>query len=292
MEENKKLRTVIYCRVSSDKEEQLSSLTTQESLYRYYINNSNNLKLVAVVRECKSGLKTNRQGFGRIEQMAENGEIDLVLVKSISRLSRNTEEILRICKKFLDLNVDIFFEMENIHLKDTSEQKYDNLSTEEVLKTYAYSAQDYSQTISRHVRWGIKRSFESENSGYQNRICYGYKKLQEKIVIDDEQAKTVKEIFSLYASGASLGQIIKTLEEKGIPSPSGKPKWSKPVIKHILSNEKYIGNTVLGKSRTTDYLSGTRKINKGESNLYIHADTHPPIIDTELFEKVQHRQNA
>ena len=149
-------------------------------------------------------------------------------------------------------------------------------------------AQAESEARSENIKWGIRRGFESGTSKFYNRKCYGYcHDLEGNIIINEQEAAVVKNIFNLYLSGYSVLAIIRELKKQGLKSPTSKESWSKRTIDTILSNEKYIGNTIVGKTFTTDYTKNKRRINKGEQHKYQAYSTHPPLIPICQFEQVQ-----
>lgn len=141
--------------------------------------------------------------------------------------------------------------------------------------------------MSRNIKWGIKRGFESGTSGYADFECFGYKRGDDgRLTIDEPDAKIVRRLFKMRASGKSLGAISDWLYEQGIPSPTGKSRWSRETISKLLKNEKYLGNILLQKTYVKDLFSGKQVKNAGEKNQYLYQEHHPAIISRELFEKV------
>ena len=207
-------------------------------------------------------------------------KIDLIIIKSVSRFGRNTVDTLDVINKLRSLLVDVYFEVENINISETS-------------KTFLLSileavAQADSESRSQNIRWGIQRGFENGNSKFYNRKCYGYINASDgNIVIDEDQSKVVQKIYELYLNGYSILAIIRYLKEECIRSPRGKDHWAKRTIDTMLSNEKYTGNVVVGKTYGLEYPNNNRKINKGEFQKYLAIDCHFPIISQELFDKVQ-----
>lgn len=125
-------------------------------------------------------------------------------------------------------------------------------------------SQEESLQKSQNIRWGIKRSFENEDSKYRNRICFGYRHDQDgKLIIDEAQAEIVKHIFNLYLNSCSLRQISKELEYQGVRSPRGYHRWGPETLNKILSNEKYTGNVLLQKTIVENYLIGKQQKNLG-----------------------------
>lgn len=193
-------------------------------------------------------------------------------------------DILAVIHKLQLLNVDVFFQVENIRTSETS-------------KTFLLSileavAQAESKARSQNIKWGIRRGFESGTSKFYNRKCYGYyHDLEGNIIINEQESIVVKKIFNLYLSGYSVLAIIRELKKQGIKSPTGKERWPKRTIDTILSNEKYIGNVIVGKTYTTDFLKNERHINKGEQYKYEAPYTCLPLVSKEQFKQVQEEKS-
>lgn len=163
------LRVAAYCRVSSSKEKQRFSLDAQISYYKRLIDDNPQWIFSGVYADQASGRSNQKmKQFQKLLDACRNGEIDLILVKSISRLGRNTLELLIAFRELRERNIDVYFELENIHLKD---QK-----SELLLTVYASMAQEQSESNSYSIRWGIRKGFMDGSSRFISRPCYGYKK--------------------------------------------------------------------------------------------------------------------
>jgi site-specific DNA recombinase len=276
-----KVKVAIYCRVSTAHADQIESLKNQIHQYKQMVKRHIDWELVDVYADIKSGKNTtDRVEFQRMLSDCYDHKIDLIITKSVSRFGRNTVDILDVINKLRSLLVDVYFEVENINTSETS-------------KTFLLSileavAQADSESKSQNIRWGIRRGFERGNSKFYNRKCYGYINASDgNIVIDEYQSKVVQKIYELYLNGYSILAIIRYLEEECIKSPTGKNHWSKRTIDTMLSNEKYTGNVLVGKTYGLEYPNNKRIINKGEFQKYLAMDCHFPIISQELFDKVQ-----
>lgn len=278
---SKKFRVAIYCRVSTLHKDQLNSLSNQISYYNNLVSCHPNWELVDIYSDTKSGKNTSgRKEFKRMLEDCENHKIDLIITKSISRFGRNTTEILEILNNLNSLRVDVFFENEDLHSKDAS-----NMFLITVLESFA---QAESEARSHNIKWGIKRKSESGISKLFNRKCFGYGHDNEgNLVLIDDEALTVNLIFDLYLSGYSILGIKYELEANGVKSPTGRDHWSKRTIELILTNEKYTGNVLLGKTYCEDFKSNKRCINNDEREKYYSTSNHAPIISTDKFELVQ-----
>lgn len=274
----KKKRVAAYCRVSTDSDEQELSFDTQVEYYKNYIRNHPDYTLIDVYAdEGITGTSTSkREGFNRMMQDAVNGKIDLILTKSITRFARNTVDALNNLRILKERNIEVYFELENIHSIEGSEMLITILSS---------LAQESSQEKSDSVKWGYRRQFEKGKVYAAN--LYGYKSNHGELIIIEEEAKVVREIFSMYLQGKSDNEIAKILTERGIVTRSGKKKWNSSTIRSMLSNEKYTGNSKNGKTYNVDFLHPKRLQNKGQAPMYLVENSHPAIITQEIFDHVQ-----
>ena len=277
--EEKHLCVAAYCRVSTDREEQDSSIELQELRYRQMIEENPNWENAGVFSERATGLNLQeRSAFQAMMHQCREEKITLILTKSISRFGRNTLDILRVLQELRELNVDVFFEKEDLWLHERDLQI--------VLTAYCAFAQAESEDMSRNIRWGIKRSFQSGTSGYADFVCFGYKRGDEgRLAIDEPDAKIVRRIFEMRADGSSLGTISDWLYENKIPSPAGKDRWSRETISKLLKNEKYTGDVMLQKTFVKDLFSGKQIKNDGELERYLIQEHHPAIVNRELFDR-------
>ncbi|MDD5936984.1 MAG: recombinase family protein, partial [Clostridiales bacterium] len=163
-----------------------------------------------------------------------------MFVKSVSRLSRNTADLIATINKLHALGIAILFDKENIMSTDTKMRF--------LLEINGVFAQSESQAISENIKLGLKHLKKDGRSGLYRRKCLGYKHNEYgELVINEEEAAIVRNIFSWYLEGYSVNKIIKELSSTGVKSPKGSDKWPKRTIQNMLVNEKYIGNVLLGK---------------------------------------------
>jgi len=275
------LRVAAYCRVSTDHEEQLGSLSYQQKYYQELVEATGGWLMVGIFADCASGRNiTMRPQFCQMLDDCRSGLIDLIITKSISRFGRNTLDVLQICKELKALDVDVIFEIEKLRL---SEQHSDLLLT-----ILAALHQNESEDKSRNIRWGIQRSFESPDSKYHNRVCYGYRQDKSgRLVIDEKSAEIVREIFRSYLEGNSIRKLICEFSCRNILSPMGHAQWSVECIRKILSNEKYTGNILLGKTYISNFINSKKLRNDGQVNKFLVTDCHPAIISQVQFDQVQ-----
>ena len=278
----RKKRVCAYARVSTDTEDQINSYNAQISEYTSQIKENNDWEFVNMYAdEGISGTSTKKRvNFLRMIDDAKAGKIDLILVKSLSRFARNTVDCLSIIQELRTINVEVFFEKENI---SSSDSKVDFMMT-----IFSSIAQEEARNISENVKWGIRKRYKDGNIRINTSRFLGYDKDEKgKIVINSEEAKIVKMIFNLYLSGMSYREISTHLVENKIKNGRNEIIWHPANIMHILKNEKYCGDVLLQKRVTLDYLTHKSVINKGQAPQYYIENNHEPIISRELFQVVQ-----
>ncbi|HFI0594597.1 TPA: recombinase family protein [Streptococcus suis] len=278
----KKRRVAGYARVSTDHEDQATSYESQMRYYSEYINGRDDWEFVKMYSdEGISGTNTKlRTGFKSMVEDALDGKIDLIITKSVSRFARNTVDSLTTVRQLKEVGVEIYFEKENIWTLD---------SKGELLITIMSSlAQEESRSISENVTWGLRKQFAEGKVHFPYTNVLGFKAGEDgAIVVDQDEAKTVRYIFQQALIGKSPYHIAKDLSEQGIPSPSGKSHWNATTIKRMLRNEKYKGDALLQKTYTIDFLTKKKNINRGELPQYYVENNHEAIVDRETFDAVQ-----
>lgn len=280
--EKKKRRTAAYARVSTDSEEQLTSYTAQVDYYTNYIRGRDDWEFVGVYTdEGITGTNTkHREGFKRMVADALVGKIDLIVTKSVSRFARNTVDSLTTVRQLKKKGVEIYFEKENIWTLD---------SKGELLITIISSlAQEESRSISDNCTWGQRKRFADGKVTVPFNRFLGYDRGPDgNLVVNPEEAVTIRRIYSMFLQGMSPYGIATKLTADGIKSPGGKEKWNAGAVHSILTNEKYKGDALLQKSYTVDFLTKKKKINEGEIPQYYVEGNHEAIISPEVFEQVQ-----
>ncbi len=228
-----------------------------------------------------SGTSTKkREQFNKMIEDCKAGNIDLIVTKSISRFARNTLDCLQYVRLLKDLGVEIYFEKEGIWTLDSK--------GEVLLSILSSLAQDESRSISENSTWGIRRRFEQGKLQINHVKFLGYDKDKDgNLVINPKQAKVVRRIFKEFLDGKGANRIARDLELGGVPNWNGKAKWYEGSIRKMLSNEKYKGDALLQKTYTLDFLSKKRAENTGQVPQYFVEDSHPAIIDKEVWEAVQ-----
>ncbi len=208
------------------------------------------------------------------------GNIDMVITKSISRFARNTPDCLKYIRQLKEKNIPVYFEKENINSMDSK--------GEVMLTIMASLAQQESQSLSQNVKLGLQYRYQQGEIQVNCNRFLGYAKNEKKkLVIVPEEAEIVKRIYREYLEGASMIKIKRGLEADGILNGAGHEKWHTSNINQILRNEKYIGDALLQKTYTTDFLTKTRVKNHGIVPQYYVENSHEPIIPRDLYMQVQ-----
>jgi site-specific DNA recombinase len=278
--ENKKLRVAAYCRVSTSGPEQLRSLEIQISVYKKTIKSNPNWFFAGVYYDIESGLRrSGRKSLDKLLKKAAKGRIDYIITKSISRVSRDTLEVLKITRFLRERGINMHFENEKL---DSI-----NVDKEFEITLRGMLAQDESRNTSENIQWGFQRKFEKGDILTKYKNFMGYTCVDGEIVIVPEQAEVVKKIFDLYLHGLTLRQIKAYLEAQGIKTVTGKEVWDTKTIQRMLTNEKYKGDTMLQKTFTEDFISGKKVKNVGQRSRYYIRNSHPAIVSSEVFDKVQ-----
>ena len=278
----RKLRVAAYARVSSSSEDQLNSYRVQNQYYSELISSNPDWEMVDIYAdEGITGTSVEkREDFQRMMQDCRKGKIDRILVKSISRFARNTKDCLAAVRELKELGVSVQFEEQGI---DTSK-----MSSEMVTAIMASLAQKGSESISGNVQWGYQKRMR-DGTFIPPFLPYGYKTVDKKIYIDEQQAEIVRQIFMSYLSGQSMDAISEQLNASRIPlhtNGADRP-WRRWIISYILSNEKYTGDSLWQKTYTTATFPTIQKKNNGERMQYYVENTHPAIISKDIFNAAQ-----
>lgn len=277
-----KLRVAAYCRVSTDSDEQATSYEAQVEHYTEYIKRNPDWEFAGIYADDGiSGTNTkNREEFNRLIKDCEAGTIDMVITKSISRFARNTLDCLKYIRRLKEKNIPVFFEKESINTMDAK--------GEVLITIMASLAQQESQSLSQNVKLGLQFRYQNGQVQINHNRFLGYTKDENgNLVIDPEQAEVVKRIYREYLNGYSMDKIASGLEADGILTGAGKKKWWTSTINKILRNEKYMGDALLQKTYTTDFLNKTRVKNNGIVPQYYVEDDHEAIIPKDIYLQVQ-----
>lgn len=281
-EERPKLRVAAYCRVSTDSDEQATSYEAQVEHYTAFIKQNSEWEFAGIFADDGiSGTNTKkREEFNRMIGECMAGNIDLIVTKSISRFARNTLDCLKYIRELKEKNIPVFFEKENINTMD---------SKGEVLLTIMASlAQQESQSLSQNVKLGLQYRYQNGEVQVNHNRFLGYTKDEDgHLIIEPVEAEVVKRIYREYLEGASLLQICRSLKADSILTAANKPHWRPETVKKILQNEKYIGDALLQKTYTVDFLTKKRVKNNGIVPQYYVENSHEAIIPRDLYMQVQ-----
>ena len=276
---NAQEKVAAYCRVSTDSSDQLNSYRTQIGYYTNFIAQHPGWELVDIYAdEGITGTSLEkRDEFKRMLQDCRAGKISRILVKSVSRFARNTLELIETTRELKDLGVVVVFEEQGI---DTAQ-----MLGEMQLTLLAMAAQEESTSISKNMRWSIQKRMDA-GTYLGNTAPYGYRLEDGQLKIEETEATVVRRIFEMRLSGMGQVAITQELNRKRIQPRDGKP-WTVYRVRYILSNERYIGDSLFQKKYIADPLSHKSVRNHGERDQYYIHDTHEAIISRENFQKVQ-----
>lgn len=264
-------RVAAYCRVSTSKKEQEDSFQTQEAYYTALIRSHKDWIFAGIYSDTRSGTSTeNRPGFRSLLRDALSGKIDLILVKSISRFSRNIVDFQRSVRILTGNGVNIYFEKKHL---DTSDP-----SCHMMLSFLSVIAQNESHSISMNLKWSYRKRLRTHLYGPVHLHIRGYDCVHGKLV-PNRESFAIRMIYELYASDHPIEEIRRLLASKGILTRSGTP-LSHSNILYILQNEAYIGDRRL--------LQTTVRKNEEDDTIYLKAD-HTPIIPYSLWKTVSEK---
>lgn len=275
--EVKLLRVVSYARVSSSKDAQLHSLSAQVSYYKNFIESKPGWKFIDIyVDEGITGTKASRPAFVRMMNDAKNNKFDMIITKSISRFARNTVTLLDAIRELKALNIDVYFEEQNIHTLSSD--------GELMLTLLASIAQEESLSVSENTLWRVKRNFEN-GIPWGGRLL-GYKMENQHFVIIKEEAEIVKIIFKMYLEGKGTQAIARYLNAEHYWTRFHK-SFTPSSVRLILRNYTYTGNLLLQRYYQDNHINKKKLHNNGEKQMYHIENSHDAIIDIETFNKVQ-----
>lgn len=267
-----------YCRVSTDKADQLNSLEAQKDFFAEYTQRTGDNLVRLYADEGISGTKIkNRREFLRMMADAEHGLFDMVIVKDISRFARNTVDLLQNIRKLKALGIETQFLTANMTSMGNSEF---------VLTIFGALAQEESANTSKRVKFGKKLNAEK---GRVPNIVYGYDKIigdYFNLTVNQEEAAVVRQIYHWYTQeGYGAAKISNLLNEKKIRTKRN-CQWSQNGICRILTNELYTGKIINGKQEVTDFLTGRRE-DRDETEWMVVERPDLQIVDKETFDQAQ-----
>ena len=279
---NEYRKAAIYARVSTEHEEQLSALENQKDWYKPILEQHPEWDIVEMyVDEGVTGTSAKkRKNFMRMIADAERGKFDLILTREVSRFARNTVDTLQYTRSLKAKGVEVFFINDNIKTFDGDGELR--------LTIMATLAQDESRKTSVRVKAGQQTSMEN-GVIYGNGNILGYDRVGKEMIINPEQAETVRMIYDWYLAGEGIRSIQFKLEQAGRLTAMGKTTWHMTNISKILKNTFYCGIITYHKQWTPDYLEQKKINNHGEIERTLVQGTHEPIVTVEEFETVQKR---
>ena len=274
------LRVAAYCRVSTDKDDQINSFESQKSYFERHISINPDWEMTGVYAdEGLTGTSTKkRKAFNQMIADAHSGKFDLILTKEVSRFARNTVDTLQYTRELKALNIGVKFLLDNIYTLDPD--------AELRLTIMASLAQEESRKTSERVKWGQKRQMEKGVVFGRNML--GYDVINGAMHINPEGAEIVRLIFHKFVfEKKCCYAIARELREAGYKTVSGNAIWSNTVIQKVLRNEKYCGDLIQKKTYTPDYLTHSKKYNHGEEDFVTIKNHHEPIIEREVWNTAQ-----
>lgn len=275
---DRKLKVAAYARISYDKRELESSLETQVRHYTTLINEHQEWEFAGIYADDGiSGSSTKKRNqFQLMLSKAFNKEIDIIIVKSISRFARNLIDFLTVIQELRDSGVEVFFEKENVSTLDTKSDTY--------LTLYAKFAEEELVSMSRNVKWSSNKRMRDGKFFVNANQIFGFKFDENRnVVIDESDAKWVRKIFEMYTKGCTPAEICYLLEENEVRTVTGLSVWSPQQVRQILRNEKYCGRVILQKTYVENPISQRKVINHGEKDKYVIENGLPAIISSETF---------
>ena len=260
------MRVTFYARVSSEKDEQLNSLDNQISYYTNLIKENKNWEYVpGYIDEGLSGISTaKRDNFHRMVEDASSGRFDLIITKEISRFARNTLDSIKYTRDLLGYGAGVFFQNDNINTLDED--------SELRLTIMSGIAQDELRKLSSRIKFGHQQAIKNHVVLGNSRI-FGYDKKDKKLVINEEEAKMVRELFELYATDEySMKQIENLFWQKGYRNRNGN-KIAHTTMSNTISNPKYKGYYVGNKVKVVDMFTKKQHFQRNRLLYFMHRKT-------------------
>jgi DNA invertase Pin-like site-specific DNA recombinase len=225
---------------------------------------------------------SKRTGFNRMIRKAMNGEIDIIICKSISRFARNVVDTLDIVRQLTEKGVQVIFEKERLNTKD--------ITSSLLIKILATFAEEESRSTSENIEWALRKRFERGEVVAAQLFGYKTKKNKEWEIVEKEAA-IVREAYAMFLSGYNLTDIAQHFIRRGYKKRSGEIDWTSSNISSFLTNERYCGDALSRKTCTLDFRSHKTVVNRGHKPQYYVEDHHEGIVSKEDFQKVQEIMN-
>lgn len=278
--QTKKLKVASYCRVSSEEELQLGSLENQIIHYTNYIRANPDWQYAGVYSDKgKSGTDMSKRiGFNRMIRNAMNGEIDMIICKSISRFARNVLDTLDIVRQLTEKGIYVVFEKEKLSTKD--------MTSTLLIKILATFAEEESRSTSENIEWALGKRFERGDVMAGQLFGYEVNKDKEWVIIEKE-AMIVREAYALFLTGNKMTEIARHFIRMRYKKRSGEIDWVNSNIRSMLTNEKYDGDVLSRKTCTLNFRTHKTVVNQGFKPKYYIEDHHEGIVSKADYEKVQ-----
>ena len=274
------IRLAAYCRASSDSSDQLHSFAAQLKYYSDYCKRHSEYRFVDIYADegITGTSMEKRDDFRRMLRDCKKGLIDRIIVKSMSRFARNTEEMLTALRALEQMEVSVYFEEQGLDTKSMNSEMFATFP--------GMVAQQESVSISQNMRWSYKKRMES---GEFNCCApaYGFDLINGKLVINETEAAVIRRIFDLYLQGIGMQTIANILNNEGVRRQYGRKKWHHTTVNYVLNNERHKGDALLQKQITTLTLPFKKQRNHGEQPMYYVENSNPAIVSQETYEAVQ-----
>lgn len=278
--ETKPLRIGVYCRVSTENENQATSFTLQTKYYKEFVAEHKNWTLVDIYAD--EGLSATsynkRDNFKRMLEDCKAGKIDLIITKNVSRFSRNVLDCLGIARDLLHAKhqVGIYFQEHNLNTLTNG--------NEMILTLMSSIAQAESEAKRESMLWSYDKRFSrGQFLTPTNNLLGYYTDSEGNMQIEEEGAKTVRAIFKAFLAGYSLTKIAYLLSFYQRPTAKGNLFWSSGSVRGILINERMCGDVVAQKTFTQDVISHKSIKNVGQKRSVYKRDHHPAIVSRKVY---------
>lgn len=279
-----RLKVAAYARVSSDKDLMEASLNEQIDFYTRAIIQNNNWDFAGIYYDdgVSGTTISKRKGFIKMVNDAKAGLIDIILVKSVYRFSRNLINLLETVKELRKIGVEIFFEQQNTSSLD--------VKCDQMITLYAQFAEEEAISVSQNQKWRLEVDRKAGRYYIDANRMLGFSFDENKnAVINEEEAKVVRLIFALYLDDMGVTAIVDYLTKNGMKNKRGFVSWSITSVRYILKNEKYVGDCLLVKRYSEDPLTKKRVYNRGQREQYYIKNGHQGIIDRATWDAVQEK---
>lgn len=281
--EDRILNVAAYIRVSTENDEQTSSFELQQNDFTEKIQANPKWNFVGIYAdEGISGTElSHRKGMLQMLEDCRAGKIDYILAKSIARFARNVVDCLSIIEELKNLNppVGVYFEADNLYTLDTTGSL--------VLTILATVAEEESRTKSVIMNWSVDRRFS--RGIFLTPELLGYDRDENgDLVVNPDEAETVKVIYDLFLNGWSAAEIADLLTQYGRTTKLGNTEWSPSSIAGVIGNERHCGDILARKTYTPNFKNHKAKKNEGKRTQYRQRDHHEPIVTRDVYNAANH----